>query len=183
MLASDYKILQMLSLDAQYRWVQSRSGLKDRVERDYRAKVFIERGPKKIELQSQADGNFRAVINHETECLYPGLRFRIYVEAPLDDSEGLHYHLRLGTGEVTRVSETNDGSVTAFVTIESWETEFEDEDEAQFAAEAKRAIQTAGDSSFEPFAKIAEKDRINEFDIDEWRAIYDWTTTDETVDA
>jgi hypothetical protein len=182
-LASDYAILTMLSLDRQYRWIQARDALTERVERDYRAKVFIERGPDKIELHPQTSGDFRAVVDEASDNLYQGMLFRVYVKAPLDTSDDLSYDLRLGTAEITRVSDTDDESVTAFLTIREWEQTFEDSDEQELAAAAKREIQSPGECSYSPFAKIAERDRINEFETEEWRAIYDWATTDNAVET
>ncbi|MFC4406603.1 hypothetical protein [Haloarchaeobius iranensis] len=149
-----------------------------RVKRDYQAKQFIERGPDQIELQVQSDGDFRGTVHQKPDCLYTGLRFRIYVEAPVSESDDLDYHLRLGTAELTRVSVTGDDSRTVFLTIDEWETRFEDRDEEQFAERARARILGDEEGDISPFAKIAEAERINEFGIDEWRAIYDWANSD-----
>lgn len=178
-LGSDYKIVQMLSMERPYRWIQSEDSIKKEVMRDYRTKVFIDRGPSEIELQLQSEGNFRATIEQHTECIFPGLIFRIYVEAPLDEDRDLQYHLRLGTAEVTRVSEMRESSVTVFFTVIEWETSFEDNEERLFAKDAISKIQNKNEGDLQAFAKIAETERVNEFGVEEWRAIYDWAVDDE----
>ncbi|WP_129112697.1 hypothetical protein [Halegenticoccus tardaugens] len=174
-LGSEYKVLKLVSLDGQYKWIQSRDTLYKRIERNYRAKKFIQEGPVKIDLHPQTGGDFRARVVGNSECLFSGMLFRVYVEAPLHDpDEDLHYHLRLGSAELTRLSETSDGTVSVFFTIKDWETEFEDESEKRFAEDAQRRLREGSDEP-QAFAKSVSADRVNEFELDEWKAIYDWS--------
>lgn len=180
LLSTDYEVLKTLRLDRQYRWITT-PGIVTEARQQYKRKTFIERGPGRINLHSQANGDFRGSFSPSSDSVYEGLTFRVYVEAPLDEStaneetanDGVtHYDLRLGTIEVTRVSESDQGQTLFFSVIE-WSDTFEDETEARLAGEVQERLRR-GDNSDEPFAKVVDVGSVNEYDVDEWRSISEW---------
>lgn len=177
-LSTDYEVLKTLRLDRQYRWITT-PGIVTEARQQYKRKRFIERGPDKIDLHSQANGDFRGSLSPGSDSVYEGLTFRVYVEAPLGEStadggsDGVtHYDLRLGTIEVTRVSESENGQ-TLFFSVTEWNDTFEDTTESQFAAEVKQRLRQ-GDDSDDPFAKVVDVGSVNEYDVEEWRSISEW---------
>lgn len=179
LLASDYAILRMAGLKEVYRWVEASDTVHERVKRNYRAKRYREKGPDRLAFRPQTEGNLRAHIEGEAEYLFEGMPFRVYVEAPsTGTTEDLNYHLQLASANLTRLSDGPDRGATAFFTITDWEDEFEDETEREYAQAARAEIERGSDDVL-PFGKVKVGERVNEFDLDEWRAIYDWAKEEE----
>lgn len=179
-LSTDYKILKTLRLNDQYHWIQNENTSAE-AQRQYKRKQFIERGPDRVELKPMGNGDFRGVLTQASECVYEGLTFRIYVKASLDKKETVkksnsdqvtHYDLRLGTVEITRISESDEGRIL-FLSITGWNENYEDQQEEHLVKEVRERLEIEDDSD-EPFAKVIDEGKVNEFDIDEWRAIADW---------
>lgn len=175
LLSSDYVILEMVGLEGLYRWIEANDTLHERIERNYRAKKYMIEGPSRLTLYPQVSGNLRAHVDDEAKYLFEEMPFRVYVEAPSTGTEeDLNYHLQLASAELTRLSDRSGTGVTAFFTITDWEKEFEDEQEREYAKEARRRLEN-GDNDIDPFGKVKVGERVNEFELDEWQAIYDWS--------
>lgn len=173
-LGSDYKILKIVGLDGCYHWIESRDTIHTEIERNYQAKKFIEEGPDRLDLHPRSEGNLRSMVP-ATDYVFEGMPFRIYVEAPsTGTTEDLQYHLQVASAELTRLSETSGSGATAFFTITDWNDSFEDDEETERASNIQRRLRQ-GDDEISPFAKVKVSERVNEFELDEWRAIYDWS--------
>lgn len=173
-LASDYTVLRMIGLEGLYRWIEANDTLRERVQRNYHAKKYKEEGPSRLTLRPQTGGDLRAHVDDE-EYLFEGMPFRVYVEAPLAETmEDLNYHLQLASAELTRLSDSSEQGITAFFSITEWEDEFEDEREWRYAEEAREELRS-GTDSVQPFGKVKVGERVNEFELDEWQAIHDWS--------
>lgn len=176
LLGSDYSVLRMVGLDGCYRWIEGHDTLHERIRRNYRAKKYTEKGPRRLPLRPQRAGNLRAHVDDE-EYVFEGMPFRVYVEAPsTETAEELNYHLQLASAELTRLSDSSERGATAFFSITEWEDEFEDERERRYAERARENIEQ-GTDSFQPFGKVKLGERVNQFELNEWQAIYDWSNT------
>lgn len=187
-LSTDYRLLRRLGFDGVYRAI-TKPDLVSRANDQYRRKQFVERGPDRVELTAEDDGNFRGRVSEGNEHVYVGLRFLLYVEAPIEENRVRGdvdtYHLRLGTVEVTDVSETSGGrdTVTIFLSVSQWVTEFEDKRQAELAQSVRSQFDSRDGTdtgsegtrtSRRPFAKVESRGQINEFSLDQWRAISRW---------
>ena len=180
LLASDYAILQTVGLDSWYRWIEANDTLHERIRRNYRAKKYTEHGPSRLPLRPQGAGNLRAHVDDE-EYVFEGMPFRVYVEAPsTETAENLNYHLQLASAELTRLSDSSERGATAFFSVTEWEDEFEDERERKYAKRARRNIKQ-GTGEFRPFGKLKLGQRVNQFELNEWQAIYDWSKATNTA--
>ena len=189
-ISGDYKPLQYLGLSRLYQTITA-PNITSRAENQYRRKQFAEHGPNRIELTPEGGGNFRARVSEGTEQVYSGLDFLLYVEAPIVE-EGVKgdvdtYDLRLGTVEVTGVSEIsgNTDDVTIFLSVSQWKSEFEDQRQEQLARDVHAQFGSGDDaeaspagerSDKTPFAKVNPKARINDFSLSQWRAISRWVS-------
>jgi len=186
-LSTDYKILRRIGLEPIYQAI-ARPNLAGRARDLYKRKQFIENGEDKIRLTPHEDGNFRGTVSEGTEYVREGLEFLLYVEAPIGGNHAPSavdtYDLRLGSIEVTDVSKTSGDRdvVTVFCSVSEWEYDFEDRKERQLANEVRERfsrVQGSGDdenegSGMAPFAKMDQREQVNDFTLDEWRAISQW---------
>lgn len=180
LLGSDYTILKMVGLNRLYRVIEANDTFHKRIRRNYRAKKYKVEGPPRLSFQAQTGGDLRANVDDEAEYLFEEMPFRVYVEAPSTDTEeDLNYHLQLASAELTRLSERTERGATAFFTITEWEREFEDEQEQRYAEVAREKVRNGADD-VEPFGKVKIGGRVNEFELDEWQAIYDWSRSENT---
>ena len=183
LLSSDYAILKMIGLERPYDWIEANDTFHERIERNYRAKRYMVEGPSRLELHPQTGGNLRAHVEDEAKYLFEEMPFRVYVEAPSTETdEDLNYHLQLASAELTRLSDRPESGVTAFFTITDWGTEFEDAQERRYAEKARANLED-GESEVEPFGKVQRGKRVNEFELNEWQAIYDWSKGETSVTA
>lgn len=174
-LGSDYELLAMAGLNSIYHWIESNDTLHEKIERNYRAKKFLVEGPDKLELYPHTGENFRAHVP-DGEHLFEGMPFRVYVEAPSPGTvETLQYHLQIASAKVTRISETSDRAAAVFLTATEWVERFEDEAEKQIGESVQNELKR-GNSDVRPFAKVKISERIDEFELEEWRVIYEWST-------
>jgi hypothetical protein len=181
LLSSDYGILKTIGLERPYDWIEANDTFHERIERNYRAKKYRAEGPSRLELHPQTGRDLRARVEDEAKYLFEEMPFRVYVEAPSTGTdEDLNYHLQLASAELTRLSDHPESGVTAFFTITDWETEFEDEQERRCAEKARENVES-GDSDVVPFGKVRIGERVNEFELDEWQAIYDWSKGESSV--
>jgi hypothetical protein len=187
-ISGDYKLFQKLGLDRLYQAITV-PNITSRAENQYKRKQFAEHGPNRIELTPEGGGNFRARVSEGTEQVYSGLDLLLYVEAPIVE-QGVEgdvdtYDLRLGTVEVTGVSEIsgNTDGVTIFLSVSQWKSEFEDQRQGQLAGDVHaqfgsgdnaKTSPTGERSDKTPFAKVNPKARINDFSLSQWRAISRW---------
>jgi hypothetical protein len=173
-LSTDYDLLRVLGLDDIYRWIEANEGIHERARRNYAMRKFIRDGPDRITLHVETEGNLRAVVPGD-DMYFEGMRFRVCVDEPSTNTdEDLEYHLRIGTATVTRISESSDSRQTLFLSIDTWESTFEDDRERRRIQRSKEGL-LRGDIEEEVFAKPLTDDSLNEFTISEWRAIRDWS--------
>lgn len=174
LLGSDYELLAMVGLDSMYEWVESRDTLHKRIERNYRAKKFLEEGPDRLDVHPQTGGDFRAHVP-DGEYVFEGMPFRVYVEAPSPGTvETLEYHLQIASAKVTRISDTSGRAVVVFLTVTEWVDRFEDDVEKRIGQSVQHELEL-GDGDVRPFAKVKLSERADEFDLEEWRIIYEWS--------
>lgn len=187
-LSTDYKLLRRIGLEPVYRAIMT-PNLAGRARDLYKRKQFIEQGSDRIELTFEGEGNFRAQVLQGTEYVYTGLRFRLYIEAPIRGNaigkDVDTYHLRLGTVEVTDVSETTGDreGVVVFLSVRNWYIDSQDKRRDNLAQKAREhfsgentgTTESAKETELEsPFAKVEDRGQINEFSVDQWRAISRW---------
>lgn len=177
LLASDYTIIQMAGLTRLYRWIEANDTLHERIKRNHRAKKYKIEGPNRLTLRPQTGRDLRAHVDDEKH-VFEGMPFRVYVEAPsTQTAENLNYDLQLASAKLTRLSDSSEQGVTAFFSITEWEDEFEDEQEQQYAESTRKEIQQGSDDP-QPFGKVKVGERVNEFELDEWQAIFDWSKSE-----
>lgn len=177
-LGSDYELFTMVGFDSVRDWIEAGDTIHERIERNYQAKKFIEDGPDHLDLHPQTDGDLKAYVP-DGEHLFEGMPFRVYVEAPSPASaENLEYHLQIASATVTRVSDTSGREAVVFLTVTEWVENFEDEAENQIGEFLQNELKR-GNSDVPAFAKVKISERVDEFELEEWRAIYDWSTARE----
>ncbi len=87
-------------------WFTVRDEAVDAIEMNYCARRLLGTGNGKLDLSQWSERNCRATVTDHGESLAEGLPFWLCVESPAGADEPLDYHLRLGSVELTRLSET-----------------------------------------------------------------------------
>lgn len=152
-------------------WFTVRDEAVDAIEMNYRARRLLETGNGKLDLSQWGERNCRATVADQGESLAEGLPFWLCVESPVGEDEALEYHLRLGSVELTRVSETDGDAAIAFFEVTDWLTDFADDPEHQRLQECQDAFR-AGSEDIDPFLKVKRSTELRALSLSEWETLY-----------
>lgn len=176
-LSSDYGVVALVS-EQVYGWIERPDHSFERIPVNYKAKQYFDEfvedeEPERLPLTVVDATNFRANFDSRIDCIETGMQFWICVEAETNvDESRMSYPLRVGICRLSRVEEANGTGQTAFFTLEEWETEFEDSQERDLAADCRRRLARTDDGPI--FAKIRTTEELEQFDLDEWETLNEW---------
>jgi hypothetical protein len=177
-IGTDYELIRQFS-QRFYNWIQY-GQLKSIIEKNNQARKYFEKlaeeGVEEKRVRSMGNGDFRVDFPDAHELVEPGMRFDICVkttaETPSDDETP--YKLAIGEAVVDELQEADGQGKFAFMSLDEWKSDFNDEHEKEIAEHYKPKIEEGHPDEFEVYATITQLGDHNEIDILDWGAIHNW---------